>query len=338
MAVNESSIARILRPAIIFTFAAIFIWKTISVLLLIFAGVVFAVFLSKSSQLFSRHSGLGHHISLALVAGLVAALVAGSCWFFAQSVIGQFDQLSQLLTSDISKLQQRLPDFIWTRLAGSLDPSRFSGTFRELFGIFSSAIAVAGAIVVIIFFGLYMAAEPEVYAKGLILLVPQARRSRVRELLRLLADVLWAWLLGRLFAMVVVGAATTVGLWGLGIPVPIALGLLAAGLAFIPYVGAIASAVPSLLLAFTLGIWHALYVLLLYVGIHILEGYILIPLVQKRAAHVPPAVTLAGQLIMGVIAGVLGLLLAMPLTAILIPTLRLLYVEDILNGRAASGR
>lgn len=332
---GDLSAARVLRAAIVSVFIALFFWKTLSVDLLIFAGVVLAVFLSKAAQFLSRHARFGYALSLAVVAILVVVIVGGLAWFFAQSVAGQFDELSQLLTKDFATLEQRLPDFIWSRLAQGFSASQLSTTFRDVLGIFSSAVGVVAAIAVVIFFGLYLAAEPHLYEAGLVRLVPPAKRDRIQALLAILANVLWAWLLGRLLSMAIIGIAVTAGLWLIGLPVPLALGLLAAAFALVPYIGAVVSAVPSLLLALTLDVWHALYVLLLYIAIHILEGYILIPLIQRRAAHVPPALALASQLIMGVIAGLLGLFLAMPLAAVLIPTIRLLYIEDLLGDPLA---
>lgn len=330
------STARVLRAAVIALFILLFVWKTLSVDLLIFAGIVVAIALGKAAETMSRRSGLSYPISLVLViAGLVATSGA-ILWFFAQALVDQFQQLTQLLGDATTMLQQRFPGE-WNRLfSQTFNGAELSTAFNGLFGVFSSAAMVAGALVVIAFFALYLSAEPHLYERGLVSLVPPSRREKARRLLALLARTLWFWMLGRLFSVAVIGITTTAGLWALGIPVPLALGILAAALALIPYLGAIAAAVPSLILAFTVDTRHALYVLALYVGIHVLEGYVLIPLVQRKASHIPPALTLAGELVMGLLAGLLGLLLAMPLTAVLIPVIRELYVEDVLGGDAAS--
>jgi hypothetical protein len=88
--------------------------------------------------------------------------------------------------------------------------------------------------------------------------------------------------------MTIIGVVTGSGLRLLGVPFPAALGLLAGILTFVPYVGTVISAIPAALLAFTIDARLALYTILLYTGAHTLEGYILVPLVQKRAAHLPP--------------------------------------------------
>ena len=325
------STAHVLKTVAILLFAAVFIWKTLFVDLLIFAGVLLAVFLSRFSGVLARRSGLSYGLSLVLVLLLLSLLIAGSCWLFAQSVLGQFDQLSRLLSSDFAKLPAKLPHFISERLTESLDTARLTGNVDELLGIFSSTVGTLGAIVVVIFFGIYLAIEPPLYRAGLLHLVPPRQRERIGRLFSICTDVIWSWLLGRLFSMTVIGTATAIGLWTLGMPVPIALGLLAGGLALVPYLGAVSAAVPALLLGVTHGPWNVLYVAILYLAIHILEGYILVPLVQRRASHVPPALALASQLIMGVLAGILGIVVAMPLIAVLIPTVKALYVEDVLD-------
>jgi predicted PurR-regulated permease PerM len=326
---SAPSIVRTLRRIAIGFLVLFFIWKTLSVDLLIFAGIVVAVFLGETSAIVSRRIHLPYRASFALVVlSLILAAVA-VCWFFAQSLIAQFEQLFFLLNDAATKLQQQFP-IEWHRFfTQSVTSTELSTAFNGLFGVFSSVFFVVGAVIVVVFFGLYLAAEPGLYERGIISLVPPSHRPKVQDLLTLLGETLWHWMLGRVFSIAVIGTTITAGLWALGIPLPIALGLLAAILALIPYLGAIASAVPSLLLAFTIDIQHAAYVLMLYVTIHILEGYILIPLVQRKASHIPPALALVGELIMGLAAGVLGLLLAMPLTAILIALIRELYVQDV---------
>lgn len=126
---------------------------------------------------------------------------------------------------------------------------------------------------------------------------------------------------------------TALGLWLIGVPLPVALGFLAGIMTFVPYIGSIASAVPSLLIAASINLHLAVYVVALYLGVHLIEGYILVPLVQRRVVHLPPALTLSAQVILGVLAGILGLLLATPLVAAALVVVRMVYVEDLLGDR-----
>ena len=146
------------------------------------------------------------------------------------------------------------------------------------------------------------------------------------------AETLWCWVLGRLFSMATLGVLTGIGLWLIGVPAALALGVLSGLLIFVPYIGAVAAALPNVVLAFSISGRTALYAIGLFIGIHILEGYLLVPLVQRRATHLPPAVGLGGQLIMGVLAGLVGLLFATPLLLAVLVLVRTLYVEDVLGG------
>ena len=116
------------------------------------------------------------------------------------------------------------------------------------------------------------------------------------------------------------------------------MGFLAGILTFVPYIGAFVSAVPSLLLAVSINLDLAVYVVLLYIVVHLIEGYIRVPLVQRRVVPLPPALTLSAQIILGVVAGFLGLLLATPLVAAAIVIIRTVYVEDVLGDHTTTER
>jgi predicted PurR-regulated permease PerM len=105
---------------------------------------------------------------------------------------------------------------------------------------------------------------------------------------------------------------------------------------FVPYIGAIVSAIPSVLIAASIDLMLAVYVVALYVGVHLVEGYVLVPLVQRRAVHLPPALILSAQLILALLAGFLGLLFATPLAAAAIVLIRTIYIEDMLGDRGSA--
>jgi predicted PurR-regulated permease PerM len=106
----------------------------------------------------------------------------------------------------------------------------------------------------------------DLYTGGLVRLVPPARRARAAEILHETASAMWYWMLGRLFSMTVLGVMTAIGLWLLGVPLPAALGFLAGIMTFVPYIGAFASAIPSVIIAAFLNLTLAVYVIALYLG------------------------------------------------------------------------
>jgi predicted PurR-regulated permease PerM len=131
--------------------------------------------------------------------------------------------------------------------------------------------------------------------------------------------------------MTVIGILTTTGLWLLGVPLALTLGLLAAFLEFVPYVGFVLSIVPAAMLALLEGPTTTLYVILLYIGIQLFESYILTPLVEQQAVSIPPALTITVQLTFGVLVGAVGLLFAIPLAAVIMVLVEKFYIEDTLN-------
>jgi predicted PurR-regulated permease PerM len=152
------------------------------------------------------------------------------------------------------------------------------------------------------------------------------------NLLDALARTLRRWMLGRIASMTVVGCVTSLGLWLIGIPLALSLGMLAGALGFIPNIGPIVSSVPALLIAAAFGLPHVGYVIALYLGVNLIDGYVLTPWIQKRSVATPAALVLVAQLVFGALWGILGLMLAVPLLACLLVIVRKLYVEDVLES------
>jgi len=162
---------------------------------------------------------------------------------------------------------------------------------------------------------LYLAIEPGVYVRVLERLAPAHRRPQFRRALAAVGHTLRRWMVGITIAMAVVGALTGVGLRLLGIPAALALAVLAGLFEFIPFWGPILAAIPGVALAFVVSPLHALWTALLYTAVQQIEGNVLHPLVMRGAVRLPPAATLLFQLLMALVFGFLGLLLAVPVLA-----------------------
>jgi len=131
----------------------------------------------------------------------------------------------------------------------------------------------------------------------------------------------------------VVGAATATGLWLLEVPLALILGLIAGLLDFIPYLGPLMAGVPAALIAFSISPELGLYTVLLFAGIQLLEGYLLSPLIEAKTVSLPPALTIAMQILFGTMFGMAGIALATPLAAVLSVLITMLYVQDVLRDR-----
>jgi predicted PurR-regulated permease PerM len=179
--------------------------------------------------------------------------------------------------------------------------------------------------------GLYLAAEPELYRKGVLHLVPKKKRERAQEVLNTVGYTLRWWLLGQLVAMSFVFALSWAGLAALGVPLALTLAVISGLLTFIPFLGPIIAAIPAILVALMEGWQLALGVTLLYVVIQNAEGYIITPLVQRQAVELPPALTLTAEILMILLLGFFGLVFAVPLAAATMVAVKMIYVQDILG-------
>ena len=175
-----------------------------------------------------------------------------------------------------------------------------------------AVLGAIGNVVVVLFLGLFLAAEPRLYRNGALRLFPPARRERVGQVLDEAGEKMKWWLVGRFITMVIVGVTTSVGLKLLDVPLALVLGLIAGLLNFVPYIGPIVAAVPAVLFAASTDMRQAGWVVLLFLVIQTLEGYVLTPLIDRRMVSEPPALSLGSQLVLGMLAGTLGVMFASP--------------------------
>jgi predicted PurR-regulated permease PerM len=149
-----------------------------------------------------------------------------------------------------------------------------------------------------------------------------------------LGNTLQLWFLGQFADMAVVTVLTGAGLSVLGVPLSLTLALIAGLFNFVPYIGALAGAVPALAVAVGQSPQTAIYVAILFAVVQTLEGNIIGPLIQKRTVDLPPALTIMSQTVLGTLFGVMGLILATPLTAAAMTAVRMVYVETVLENHA----
>lgn len=214
--------------------------------------------------------------------------------------------------------------------------SVMSGASTHMFRFLSSTVAVFAGLLLIVFLSIYIGAEPDLYRRGVLHLIPLRSRDRASEVMAAIAKVLRKWLVTQLIAMAVIGGVTTVGLLLFKVKAAFALGFIAGLLEFIPTVGPVLSAIPAVGMAFLDSPQKAGLVALLYVGIQFLENHILIPLLMKDGMDLPPAITIVAQALMALVFGFIGLLVAVPLTAATMVAIRMLYVQDVVGEPVAS--
>ena len=317
------------------------LWYAHDTLLLVFAGVLVSLVIRAAADAMARvlrtsgpWSVWAAVVLVAIVAGVGLALLGNA----AAVQLGELrDTLPAAIHSAIAQLQTT-PLGVW--LAGTIAnvPVAVPDTTQMLVratGILSGAFGAIAGILIVVFVGIAGAIEPDLYVDGFVRVFPEAHRARIRDVIREVNQTLRTWILARLLTMLVTGLLVTTGLSILHVPLAAALGILAGALAFIPNIGAFIAAAPAVILAFVAGPRIALAVAAMYVLVHVLDDFIVGPVVERQMVKLPPVLTLVVQVVLGIGAGAVGIMLAAPLVAAGIVIVRRFWVEDVAD-RATS--
>jgi predicted PurR-regulated permease PerM len=210
------------------------------------------------------------------------------------------------------------------------------GATRYLFPFLSSTLSALAGLAIILFVAIYVAADTDLYHRGLMHLFPHRSRRLAGDILTEIATQLRKWLTTQLIAMAVIGVVSTVVLLILDVKAAFALGLIAGLLEFIPTIGPILSAIPAIAMGFLDSPEKALYVAIAYIAIQQLEGHILIPLLMKGGMDLPPVLTILAQALMALLFGFLGLMVAVPMLAAAMVPVKMLYVERVVGDEVMS--
>ncbi|CAN5646877.1 AI-2E family transporter [soil metagenome] len=314
------------------------VWLARDVLFIAFFALLVASFLSIFVE--PLHDRLGLKRAIAAPAVLVTIILI---------LVGLSVLAWPTLREQIELIQSRLPQALdsaeaWAREQvaslggdlGEIETQLRDGMGGELSGLIGGAVpllntvigALAGLLLVVIA-GLFIAISPRTYMHGLIVMFPRTQRRRMGEVLPEAGAALTQWMKGTAMAMMVVGTMSAVGLWLIGVPAALALGVIAGLLEFIPYIGPALSFVPAIVVALAISPEKAIWVVGLYALIQFTESNLLMPLLMKKMVELPPALTLLFQTMMGVLFGFLGLLLAVPILATTKVLVQDLYVEGV---------
>jgi predicted PurR-regulated permease PerM len=306
------------------------------VLLLVFAGILFAVFVRGLSRfIFGRFEKLPEKVGIVITLIFLVAISAAFIIFLAPQLGEQVPKLAEELPKAINAIREKTDLFNWLEDFVASGNGQ-SPTFNEkltgkVMGLFVSTFGAITGFFIILFVGIYLSFTPFYYVGGFFSLLPSAWRPRADQVVQALDHTLSHWLIGRFVGMLVVSVSSYTGLLLLDIPLPLSLAVLAGLLTFVPNIGPILSAVPPVLLGYIQSPSAALYVFILYLAIQSVESYLITPLIQQREVSLPPVLTLTSQLFFASLFGFLGLLLATPLTACVLVLVKMLYVEDVLG-------
>src|SRR5216684_6125523 len=325
-------------------FAALllFTWHFAATLFLIFAGMLLGVALNAMTNMLGRVVGLAHSLRLTIVCLALAGLLSGVVFLGGATIAQQAAALSDTIKSQLvgvkAFLERNGIDTSYFDLgnpSASADSSATPGTaptrnlpsagalassggaiVSQTFKLLLGTVSAVGNFFIVLFLGLAFAAQPSVYRKGLLFMAPARHRASATVVLDRVGGTLERWLNAQMVTMFAVFFVTWVGLAIIGIPSSFILGIQAGLLAFIPTVGAILGGLIVVRASLASGWIAALSAFILFLGVHALESYILTPIIQRQALNIPPATLFAVQILLGVVFGIWGLALALPLMAI----------------------
>jgi predicted PurR-regulated permease PerM len=302
---------------------AFVLWYAQTAILLTFAGILLAIVLYGASRALAELTGLPRMLMLGVVALAILGGLVLAGWTAGPTLGTQVALLAQSIATGATMLTSQLASFVdRTAFLEKIDLVQVLGNFMSQWGIATGATSVAMSVfglfsagLIVLFFGVYLAADPHTYVNLVSRLAPEDKRQTLIDLLHETGDLLRRWLIGQSITMSVIGGFTYLGLLILGVPIAFVLALFAGLACFLPYLGPIIGAIPIILVAGGESFNMALWALGLYCCVQFLESYLLTPLIQARAVSMPPAMVILNQLVFGAVFGLLGLALATPLAA-----------------------
>jgi predicted PurR-regulated permease PerM len=336
----------------IVAFAAllIFTWYFAATLFLIFAGMLLGVALNAMTHLLGNVVRLPYALRLTVVCLVLAAMLSGVLFLGGATIGKQTAVLSDTIKSQLVNVKAFLErngiDTSYLELGNLAAPatapaetpttpvtpaapaphsnlpsagaiaSSGGAIVGQTLKVLLGTISAVGNFFIVLFLGLAFAAQPAVYRTGLLFMAPARHRARATVIVDRIGETLERWLIAQIVTMFAVFFVTWLGLTIIGIQSAFILGIQAGLLAFIPTIGALIGGLIVVLASLASGWVAGASAFALFMGVHALESYVLTPIIQRHALDIPPATLFAFQILLGVVFGIWGLALALPLMAI----------------------
>jgi predicted PurR-regulated permease PerM len=338
----------LLVAAVLTLLLLLFLYSIAEVLLLFFIAVLFSIYLSAITDALQRRLALPRAAGLLIAVVITILGVAGVVLLIVPPLLLQGQELIEAMPALLAAWELELRELargspFVGQLLGTLEEGEsYTGTvvaqvgsyFRGVVPYLFSGLTFAIHFISVIVMGIYLALRPALYREGFILLAPPVHRDLVRDILSDLSRTLRAWLVGQIIAMVVLGALTWIGLELLGVPYALAFGVFTGAVAIVPFFGTLFSTLlPALFVLGTGGVMHAFWVVLLGIGVHAFEANIVAPMIMERQVHLPPVLSILAVLVMAHLLHLVGLLVAVPVLAVVMVVGRRVYVHRVLEGK-----
>lgn len=348
---DESSTHSFLKKVLIavavaatITLLVLFIGYAVNILLLVFMGILLGIIFRSLRDIFSGFAGIPPTASLGIVVIFLLVMIVGSGYLLAPRVFEQASMMYEQVPQEWNNIKQQIWQYEWGKEVarenpdakdfledGSENTGEDNDMTQGILNLFSVTAGAVASTVLVIVIAIYIAAEPKVYTSGLLRLFPIHKRRLIINIMDEIALTIQWWLVGQLISMLILGTITTLGLWLMGMPYSLVLGIFTALMTFIPNLGPILAGVPTLLVALTVSPAMALYVAIFYIILQSIEGYFITPMIHRKAIDVPPVLILTIQFLLYYLIGLIGVFVAMPLVACFMILTQRVYVEEILG-------
>lgn len=302
---------------------------TFSVILLILAGALIAVFFRGLSDLICKTTGWKNGVCLTVSTIGTLLLVIGLFWLIGSKLQNQLAELSEKLPGLVENAKVKLSEnpIGKTIVEKASSPQSIQKAQALARTFFKSTFGVFGDVYVVLFLGIFFTVSPGIYTKGIVALIPKGGKAKGEDILTKVGENLKKWMKGKLFAMSVVFVLTAIGLGVLGMPLWLVLAIIAGMLNFIPNFGPLIAMIPAVLVAFTQGTSTVVIVAAMYIAIQVLESNFITPKIQQKLISIPPALIISAQLLISPLAGGWGLVLATPVMLIVMILVQELYIK-----------
>jgi predicted PurR-regulated permease PerM len=318
---------------------ALLVGHMFQIFLLFFASIMLAVLLNLFGSQLSRLRWIPYWLALTIVIIILTLLFAMFIIVVGPMMAEEMGELVSQLEESIMQLMKRMEGneagkFLLKQIPGLEEIINDGQLWTRISGIFSGTFSAMTGILIMLIVGIFLAYNPGMYQSGFLHLVPIDLRDRADEIIREIASTLRWWLVGQMISMLVLAVSTWIMLVLLNVPLAPILALITGLLTFIPYLGPFIAFVPIVLVAFLQSPVTALYVIIIYMIVQNLEGNVLMPVIFYRTVHIPPAIGVISQILFGSLMGLLGFVLAIPLMAVFIKFVKMVYVEDVLGDKS----
>jgi len=312
-------------------FTVFLLWEIRYAFLIAFGSILVAMLLIALADLLCKFVKLPRAIGLTVATLLVLAVAGVTAWLFGAHLYSQFGDMLRNIKGGETFIRQYFDGTGAPDVADKVAEKGSSMLTTFATQAFQLGLGFLIAMLVVGITGIYLAAQPKIYRWGIAAVFHPLHRAKVLQVIDLVETTVKFWLLGQIILMIIVGVLTYAALLMLGIPSPAALALIAGIAEIVPYLGPFIGAVPALLVALTLGFVPAAWTAGAYLMVHLIEGYIAAPLVERKFITIPPALILLGLVVVELIFGSGGIILAAPITVVVFVLVKMLYVDDPLE-------